>query len=92
MESLEQHQGRRKQQQACRSEDQIWISGQCWAQKVTLHRMTTHSDANCHAQGAPRTQTSSRTAAAVGVHTLTDDTENKPVVDFDHDFDKGFTF
>jgi len=54
--------------------------------------MTTHSDANCHAQGAPRTQTSSRTAAAVGVHTLTDDTENKPVVDFDHDFDKGFTF
>ena len=65
-------------------------AGQKWC---TVHRTTTHNDAECYAQGAPRSQTSStRTAAAVGAQTRIDDTETKPVVNFDDDFDKGFTF
>ena len=47
-----------------------------------MHRTTTHNDAKFHAQGAPRSQTSStHTSAAVDAQTRTDDTENEPVVD-----------
>lgn len=64
-------------------------AGQKWC---TVHRTTTHNDAECYAQGAPRSQTSStHTAAVVGAQTRTD-TDNKPVVNFDDDFDKGFAF
>ncbi|CAN0572082.1 unnamed protein product, partial [Laminaria digitata] len=31
----------------------------------TVHRTTTHNDADCHAQGAPRSQTGSTHTAAV---------------------------
>ena len=48
---------------------------------------------NATRKGTPRSQTSStHTAAAVGTHTCTDDTKNKPVGNFDDGFDKGFTF
>ena len=65
-------------------------AGQKWC---TVHRTTTHNDAECYAQGAPRSHTSStHTAAAVGAQTRTEETENKPVVHFEGDIDKGFTF
>ena len=35
---------------------------------------------------------SSHTAAAVGAQARTDDTKNKPFVNFDDDFDKGFKY
>ena len=65
-------------------------AGQKWC---TVHRTTTHNNAECYAQGTPRPQRrSTYTAAVVGAQTRSDDTENKPVVNFDDDFDRGFTF
>ena len=62
-------------------------AGQKWC---TVHKTTTHKDAECYAQGAPRSQAcSTHTAAVVGALTRTD-TADKPVINFD-DFDKGFT-
>ena len=63
-------------------------AGQKWC---TVHRTTTLNDTECYAQGAPRSQTSSApTAAALGAQTRATATDNKPVVSFDDDFDKGF--
>ena len=63
--------------------------GQNWC---TVHKTTTHNDAECYAQGAPRSQTNStHTAAVVGALTPTD-ADNKPVTNFDDGFDKGFAF
>ena len=58
-----------------------------------MHKTTTPNDAVCCAQEPPRPQAgSTHTAAAMEAQTRTDDTENKPVVKFDDDFDIGFAF
>ena len=65
-------------------------AGQKWC---AVHRTTTHNDTECYAQGAPRSQTSSTHTAAVGsAQNRSIDTDNKPVVQFDDDFDRGFAF
>lgn len=56
-----------------------------------MHRATTLNRAECYAQGKPRSRTSStHSASAVGAHTRSDDTVDKPAVSFDGEFDKGF--
>ena len=53
-------------------------AGQRW---FTVHKATTHNDAECYALGAPRSQPSSTHApVVVGAQTRSDDTENKAVV------------
>ncbi|CAN0529257.1 unnamed protein product, partial [Scytosiphon promiscuus] len=48
-------------------------AGQKWC---STHKSTTHNDAECYAQGAPRPQVSSaHTAAVMGAQTRPDDTE-----------------
>ena len=66
--------------------------GRAWQKWFTVHETATHNDVECCGQGAPRSQTSNaHTAAAVNAQTCTDDTENKPVVDFDDDVGNTFT-
>ncbi|CAN0244684.1 unnamed protein product [Laminaria digitata] len=52
-------------------------AGQKWC---SVQKPTTHSDTECYAQGAERPQTSS-------THTA-----ERPTINFDDDFDKGFQF
>ena len=58
-----------------------------------MNKTTTHNDAECYAQGTRRSQPSStHMEVVVGAQTRSDDTEDKPVVNFDDGFDQGFTF
>ena len=61
-------------------------AGQKWC---SVHKTTTHSDTKCYAQGAARPQTTSSTHTAALVRV---DTDERPTVKFDDDFDKGFQF
>ena len=62
-------------------------AGQKWC---SVHKITSHNDNECYAQGAQRPQTTSstRTAAILSV----DSGERATAINFDDDFDKGFQF
>ena len=85
------HQGQREQQQPAGRKKKSGSGGSAGQKWCTVHKTTTHNDAECYSQGAPRSETcSTYTAAVVGALTRTD-TDDKPVINFD-DFNQGFAF
>ena len=59
----------------------------------SLHKTTPHNDANCFKQGASRpTEDGVFCATAPGAHSLHPESDEKPAINFDDDFDGGFYF
>ena len=62
----------------------------------SLHKTTTYDDAECYAQGAPRPSQNDgahiATSAALGATKPPANDDDKPSLNFDDDFDKGFEF
>lgn len=62
--------------------------GQKWC---SVHKSTTHDDVDCYQQGAPRPQKGSAfTTTMFSAHTFLADDDEKPVFNFNDNFDDGF--
>ena len=57
-------------------------AGQKW---YSIHMTTTHTDAECYAQGAPRLHTTTSSTYMAGVLSVIE----RPIISFDDDFNKG---
>ena len=59
----------------------------------SLHKTTSHNDADCFKQGASHPKEGGVfSATALGVHSLHSETDKKPAINCDDDFDGGFKF
>ena len=58
-----------------------------------LHRTTSHNDADSFKQGASRPKEGGVfSATALGAHSLHSESDEKPAINFDDDFNGGFQF
>ena len=59
----------------------------------SLHKTTSHNDADCFKQGASRPKEGGVfSAPALGAHYLHSENDEKPAINFHDDFDGGFQF
>ena len=57
----------------------------------SLHTTTSHNDADCFKQGAARPKEGGMfSATALGARSLHSESDEKPAINLDHDFDGGF--